>query len=72
MLKEAQALRLFIFQNNHSVTEIAEIPLLNTFSNAIFFNGWTLLRYYLQLAALLIYGHSFSIESNSLIFLRKC
>ncbi|MEK5233756.1 hypothetical protein MHB42_18840 [Lysinibacillus sp. FSL K6-0232] len=41
--KEAQALRLFIFQHNHSVTEIAEIPLLNTYSNAIFFNGWTLL-----------------------------
>ncbi|WP_152928062.1 hypothetical protein [Lysinibacillus macroides] len=43
MLQEAQVLRLFIFQNNHSVTEIAEIPLLHAFSNAIFFNGWTLL-----------------------------
>lgn len=41
--KDARELRLVVFDNNDSVTEIAEIPLLNTYSNSIFFNGWTLL-----------------------------
>ncbi|MEC1180597.1 hypothetical protein P9B03_19220 [Metasolibacillus meyeri] len=41
--KEAQKLRLLIFDNNDSVTKIDEIPLLNIYSNSTFFNGWTLI-----------------------------
>jgi hypothetical protein len=42
-LKKAQELRVFVFEHNQLVTEIAEIPLLNTYSNSIFFTGWTFL-----------------------------
>ncbi|WP_313150206.1 hypothetical protein [Lysinibacillus capsici] len=41
--KEARKFRLLVFENNDSVTKITQIPLLNTYSNNIFFNGWTLL-----------------------------
>jgi len=40
---EAKEFRLVVFENNDSVNRVAEIPLLNTYSNNIFFNGWTLL-----------------------------
>jgi len=42
-IKKAKEVRLIIFHHNDSVTDLAEIALLNTFSNHIFFNGWTLL-----------------------------
>lgn len=41
--REARQMRTLFFNNNDSVTRINEIPLLNSYSNNIFFNGWTLL-----------------------------